>query len=867
MVDGKPRTFNALTVMAVGLLIAMTASAAEFAGDWSNTPDRMWIGEHYWANRLHDWRVNDGRLECVAGPQRLPYRTAHLLTHRVGKEVGAFEMTVKTGVMDNGQELMPGSFTGFLIGAGGPETDYRSASLIHHAPGNGGGIIAGVSSSGLAEIRDFTTNEVKAIGKRGLHDPVEGGMVDVELRLKVEKHETADTFRVSISVHDIESGQRRIEAMTGYFLAERLAGNVGLISHPGDANTARTRHWFKDWTVKGDKIIEDKSAALGPIIACQHTLTRKGDKALLKLTAQLPPIGEKDPQTAELQIKQGEDWKTIAVTDIVTPGYTAPFRIEDWDDTQDTPYRVRYEDATFEGVIRRNPVDKNEIVLAGFTGNHMVAHGFGRPGYDYTTNIWFPHTQVVKNVSFHRPDVLFFSGDQVYEGASPTFADTSSVDALMHDYLYKWYLWCWSYRDLMRDTPTVTIPDDHDVYQGNIWGQGGRKSPGRDHHGGYVHPAAFVKMVERTQTSHLPDPFDPTPVEQGIGVYYTDMTYGRISFAIIEDRKFKSGCARDDIPPSGTGRPDHFNDPNFDISELDIPDVTLLGDRQLVFLEHWAGDWRQSDMKCALSQTIFANMATHHGGNLQRLIADLDSNGWPQTGRRKAIEKLRKAHAVHVAGDQHLATVVEHGIDEQGDAIWSFCVPSVANFYPRAWAPTIGEPYRVPEDNEYKGQFRDGFGNLVSVHAATNPGQDMGHDPRRLHNGMPGYGITRFNKKDRTYTFECWPRFADPATDQPYKDWPITITQIDNGGRTPIGWLPTIDVKGTEQPVIQAIHEKTGEMIYTLRLTTPHITAPVFTEGTYTLIVSQPDDGRTVTLKGITPTKTRGERTEVVDLN
>ncbi|NIR43692.1 MAG: hypothetical protein GWM93_16525, partial [Gemmatimonadetes bacterium] len=37
------------------------------------------------------------------------------------------------------------------------------------------------------------------------------------------------------------------------------------------------------------------------------------------------------------------------------------------------------------------------------------------------------------------------------------------------DYLYKWYLWCWAFRELTAEIPTVTIPDDHDVYQGNLW--------------------------------------------------------------------------------------------------------------------------------------------------------------------------------------------------------------------------------------------------------------------------------------------------------------------------------------------------------------------------------------------------------------
>ena len=99
----------------------------------------------------------------------------------------------------------------------------------------------------------------------------------------------------------------------------------------------------------------------------------------------------------------------------------------------------------------------------------------------------------------------------------------------------------------MKEIPAVAIPDDHDVYQGNIWGAGGRHTEpygdeGQDK-GGYTMPAQFVNTVQRTQTSNLPDPADPTPIEQGILVSYTDIVYGGVSFAVIEDRKWKSAPA------------------------------------------------------------------------------------------------------------------------------------------------------------------------------------------------------------------------------------------------------------------------------------------------------------------------------------
>jgi hypothetical protein len=480
---------------------------------------------------------------------------------------------------------------------------------------------------------------------------------------------------------------------------------------------------------------------------------------------------------------------------------------------------------------------------------------------------------VVAAVQKHQPDLLFFSGDQVYEGDSPTFADSNPANIQL-DYLYKWLLWCWAYRDLTRDIPAITMPDDHDVFQGNLWGQGGRKAvpgtdrylpPGvaitdpaaaRDHDGGYVHPADFVKMVERTQTSHLPDPHDNEPLDQGITSYHTSLVWGRIGVAVLEDRKFKSGCNRPDMPPSGTGRPDHFNDPEFDVAKLDVPGLTILGDRQLQFLREFAQDWTDQDMKLAVSQTIFANMATHHGGNLQRLIADLDSNGWPQTGRNQAVDALRRGFIFHLGGDQHLATIVHHGIEEHGDAMWSFCVPSVANFYPRAWAPRLKGDYSLPRVEDYTGPHRDGFGHPVTVYAATNPGRDLGHEPKELHDKMPGYGIVRFNKAERTITMECWPRFADPADPQAqqYEGWPKTISLLDNYARQPIGYLAELSMAEEGSPVVQVVRtdaEGGEETVYTLRIPGRKYRVGVFNEGTYRIVVRGEDWERT--LEGLRP--------------
>src|SRR5688572_3805866 len=59
--------------------------------------DRVWIGPECWANRLQDWRVRAGRIECVQGAAIWPYRTLHLLTRRLGPGRGEFTVAVRTG--------------------------------------------------------------------------------------------------------------------------------------------------------------------------------------------------------------------------------------------------------------------------------------------------------------------------------------------------------------------------------------------------------------------------------------------------------------------------------------------------------------------------------------------------------------------------------------------------------------------------------------------------------------------------------------------------------------------------------------------------------------------------------------------------
>tara|TARA_B100001996_G_scaffold94383_1_gene70616 strand:+ start:438 stop:2075 length:1638 start_codon:yes stop_codon:yes gene_type:complete len=463
----------------------------------------------------------------------------------------------------------------------------------------------------------------------------------------------------------------------------------------------------------------------------------------LKLSAQLFPLYPNESREVRLEIKKKNKWVEIEKRKINEIGWSTTFRVENWDTKKDISYRIKHgENAFFEGLIRKDPIDKNEIILAAFSCNSNKDRG-DREYY-------------INNINHINPDILFFAGDQSYDHKEHTAA---------------WLKFGMQFREIFRERPCITIPDDHDIGQGNLWGENGKlaSSPsGND--GGYFYDKDYVKMVERVQTSHLPDPFDSTSIEQGIGVYYTNLIVGGIDFAIIEDRKFKSG-PKGKIPQQGP-RPDHIRNPNYDPKSVDVEGLKLLGERQLYFLNKWGSNKEKSIMKCVLSQTGFCGGAHLHGSKDNRLHADMDSNGWPQSGRNKALKLIKKANAVHIGGDQHISTVIQHGIEKYEDGPWAFVVPAIVNdYYSRWWWPEneVNNETKNSQKLPWTGRYLDGFNNKITMHAYANPDTDS--------NGA-GYGIIKFNKKVNAVTFECWPRFQNVKLNsaKQFKGWPITVS-------------------------------------------------------------------------------------------
>ena len=808
-----------LALLASLSLFAVTQSsfAAEYQSNFSAIPDRVWIGPEYWANPMEDWAVAGGKVQCITGAGN---RNVHLLSHQITKEGAGFQAEVTVSRIDTAKKAT-GS-VGLRIGIQSEVDDYR-ARTIHGKSGYN----LGIRTDGTL----FAANIEKKL---------EIGKI-ANLTIKADVKPQGANFKITVTA--IDSKGKELGSVTKNNIpAPGIYGNIAFVNNHEQAGKARFE--FSHFAVYGPRIEENADHRWGPILWSMHTLSR----GVLKLSAQMPPLSEKDSDSVTLQTKNGKKWIDLATSKIDADACTATFRIADWNATSDIDYRLVYATQdnsgnqlqdTYEGTIRKEPIDR-DLVVAGFTGN---------------TDSGFPNNEVAGNVAIENPDMLFFSGDQLYEGVGGYGIIRTPADRSILNYLRKWYLFGWAFGDIMRDRVTICLPDDHDVYQGNIWGNGGNAIAMKDHDtGGYAQPAQMVLAVHRTQCSHHPDLVDPEPIKQGITPIHTDMLYGRVSFAIVMDRMFKSG-------PKGKvnywkGRADHVPDPKFDPKSIDLPGLTLLGERQLNFLKDWTRDFKGADAKCVLSQTIFVNLANYHGGNKMYLVADLDSNGWPQTPRNNAIKEFRKGYAFHFAGDQHLPSLIHYGVDDWNDSGFAFCVPSIAAGYPRSWIPDKeGKPVRNRVAGPNTGEYLDGLHNKVTVWAIGNPAEvNRKGVINTLHDKSSGYGIVRFRKDECKIDMECYRLQIDPNNLKPedqFPGWPKTIDITENYGKQAAAYLPTLEFTGIKMPVVQVFDAATGEHIYSLRVCTNSFRPKVFKPGVYNVKVGNPDTGDMKTLKNL----------------
>ncbi|MEO0965718.1 MAG: alkaline phosphatase D family protein [Planctomycetota bacterium] len=776
-----------LSIVAVFTTTMASAQSTIEVASWRETPDRRWPGPNIWANRLEDWSVRDGRLVCEAGFRGWTWRTAHLLSQDLAKRGDDFRIEV---------DLVPSQAgrAGLLVAAGEGQIGYRKAAMVQGTPGLGGGFIAvwNFDEGGLS-IRDFGTDRESVdpplLPGHRVTQPMIGPTPDIATLTLRGDRVSDDQFLLTAEI--VVEGEV-VAASQAPVPANRMAGNIALASmgsKPGNA------HAFRAWRVGGERVATHRDRGFGPVAGVLYSVAngelKVGVQCVSLGRTLTPPRGDRPGGRLAMRIERradDESWQPASPpTGVSEPAYYALLRVADHDTSREHAYRVVLNGtgdlaASYAFDVPAEPTD--DIVIAGVSctgvmgrkhaGNpDQLAPGERFSGRWTAANVWMPFDGVTIPLMQRHPDIVFFTGDQLYE-ANPTPRDPTDGFPV-EDFLYKWLIWHWSFQDVTRSVPCILQTDDHDVWHPNIWGDGGRlMTEGWDFGGGYLHSELFVNLVQRAMCGANPDPHNPGPLDSGITNYFTTFTYGDVDFAVLEDRKFKS-AQRDNS------------------RQVNPPE--LLGNAQLEMIEQWANDPEASSARVVVSQTNYVKLST--GGTTGQIGQDKDTNAWPKQARDKAVNLFADSGALLFTGDQHLASVAV--LETDGDGVVQFCQPAGGCIWWRWFYPNDAQRTSPKTDDTESthGSFADGFNNRFDVLAVANPApvQELARrrnpqrhvvneaeweagmgNTERIHRGE-GFAVIHIQPEDDLITLECWPDGADigGGNAEQYPDWPIQL--------------------------------------------------------------------------------------------
>jgi hypothetical protein len=857
-------------------LILLLASAANLAGaevfssSGQKNPEliRNWIGPEFYANRLEDWRLNGERIECLTAASN---RYLYWLTREIKNGKGDVRISFKASVPRLPERTRSRNFIGLRLGIKSQGDDYREAAL------SGQGLEVGVTTEGLLFIGELESVSPEE-KQEEVREALEKGVV---FRLEIASGDQG--LKVNLTVIEPEKNKVLDELQEVSSTSEKIRGGLSLVASlpevRGSAGQAIAQ--FEALQAGGEMLANYPERTWGPVVLSLYTLSQN----LLKINLQLIPGSLSENSAVKMQIKQDGNWNTVAVGQVDKESWTVLFKIPDWKGEEDIDYRIATEDKSFnsplpfyQGKIRKLPLDQKQLVMAILNNNQEDG---------------FPHTELVNNLKKHNPDIIFFAGNQVYGRPASLWQENVTLGKLTQEYFRQWLLFAWAFSDLLKDRPAVLIPDAHDYFQLKLWGNGGRTGSAENlagtvtlqDRGGFLLPAEFIRLVLKTQTSHLPDSLAWEISDSNLKSFYAEISYGGLSLAIIDDRTFKS--APQLLLPGAQIKNGWAFNPDFDLkTQSRVKGAQLLGQKQLELLERWASDWSNGIwMKAALSSSIWVSLITLPKGALgdedlfrlpllqpgeypqnDRQVGDFNTGGWPPSGRDEAIKILRKAFAIHLAGSGGPACSLKYGLEKYGDAVWAFQPSPIINSWPARWFPRPASRTARPKDFQPTGNFEDAFGNKFNLRAVSNP---YGSEVSPVYRGAPGYGIVRFERESRQIVFENWPRNVDPDSPQAktYSGWPLKFQQLENDGRKAVAYLPTLKFKGIKNPVVQVVEEKSGEVVYTLRISGDEFRPPLYNPGIYTIRCGEPGTSSWKELRKISSLLPSVKKVLVVDLS
>jgi len=854
----------------LGASLSQPLLADEFKLRLPSDLDRRWPGPDFFAWNFEDWQIKDGALHCLTPAIN---RYVYFLSGEIEGQSGRFEASFIARVNSSPSRPRLRNYLGLRLGIKGKDGDYRQAAV------SGQGIDLGLSTDGLLFIGDLesvSSTEIQETIKAALKTGVE---------FKIVLDLDSSGYRLTLRLFEAQGGRLLDELEESGQEPEKIQGGLALVASLPEV-TINSPDFsvvqFNEISFQGELLRKRPERQLGPVAFTLYTLSNRQ----LKLRAQLIPDSLEEKSLLAFDLKNGEQWTRAAVEKIQPENSGVLFSIKDWRSQAAVAFRLvvlkeNGQEAGFPpffGRIAPEPLEPREIRLA-------VLSGAGEADY--------PYSRLVTELQKLNPDVLFFGGHQVFGRPVGWWQEKVSPEQIKREYLRQWVLFGWAFSDLLKERPAILTPDARDYFQLKLWGDGGQTGleekaanpfEAQDK-GGFLLSADFVRLVLATQTSHLPESPSGQLPGTSFKPYFCEVNYGSLSLAVLDDRMFKT-------PPASVYGPEQIRNgwpanptPEIAGREAKAKGASLHGQEQLAFMKRWAEDWSgQTEYKAALSQSLWACLETVPAGAAgdealfkspppspgeyppsDEPAADFNSGGWPPAAREEAVKILRKALAVHLAGSGGPAASLKYGLERYEEAGYALVPKPLTSNWLVRWLPAARTRVKGKTLPGPTGNFSDAFGNRLTVKAVANPEATGDQDSSGL---SSGFGLVRF-RPDGTIVFEN--RSVAPSTSSQeaglLPGWPVVFSVLDNDGRRPAAYLPTLKFKGLDRPLVQIVEEARQEVVYTVRVRGNEFRPPVFRAGNYTIRCGQPGTSSWRELKKISSLPASVKKAMVIDFS
>lgn len=411
-----------------------------FESKWHLVDQRIWIGKDYWANRMSDWEIIDGKLVCINENPKKTYRTLHWLSGRLNSSGEKFISELEINYFSEPDNTSKKASAGLFISGVGEGMDYRDV-VTHRGEGLEGnlGIYIGVSKNSELFVKKFSKDSIRTLKKNKIERPLPRSFY---FQISITSSEE-NSANLTVNVFGDQTKSKSLANIQMNTHSDLLSGNVAIVSHPGASGETAQLYEFSDWKMYGDRIHLYPERTYGPIVSSRYYFEQ--DSCFL--ISNLMPTAKREVSNTILQLNQRGEWLTVDTADIVFPGLVSQHKFQFLNKDGEVPYRVAYKSLednkiSFDYGIIKRPLPEKELNLLAIIGSpsypkYIVKQRFGK----------------LENIlaDMKEPDYLLvdeYFGDY-FQGTSISF------DNLYYNYSYQWYQWCWSFRELTSSVPSL----------------------------------------------------------------------------------------------------------------------------------------------------------------------------------------------------------------------------------------------------------------------------------------------------------------------------------------------------------------------------------------------------------------------------